>query len=434
MKDTKTTEYLENFKKMELSSDVKLQMREKLSAYADFHAVRVGEVERSIGEVQKHSVFSFFINSKLRIMNATLLIALIVATSGTSFAAQGSVPGEFLYPVKVYVNENVQSTFAFGANAEAKLQAKLLAERFEEAQVLAERGELEGEVKEEVQANMQAQYEKSRLALASADTQTNTEVSADIANTVALYTSDVQVSDAFLASGITNFGQSDIAMQMSASSDTQSDQGDTTSLSMKMMADVKAETLIESAEVRIAGLTKTIKNAVELGASVKAQFETDLKVAVKHVVDAQASVRANAEAEAKASAEKAHEILGKIESNLSLLGEVEIDPETGSIINIRIFGDTETPIIPGSTGGSGGWLNIGGGVTGGSGGGDVACTMDAKICPDGSAVGRGGPNCTFPACPTSPETNGGNCPMDAKICPDGTSVVRQGPSCQFAPC
>ena len=29
----------------------------------------------------------------------------------------------------------------------------------------------------------------------------------------------------------------------------------------------------------------------------------------------------------------------------------------------------------------------------------VACTMDAKICPDGSAVGRTGPNCEFAACP-----------------------------------
>ena len=28
-----------------------------------------------------------------------------------------------------------------------------------------------------------------------------------------------------------------------------------------------------------------------------------------------------------------------------------------------------------------------------------ACTMDAKLCPDGSAVGRTGPDCTFPACP-----------------------------------
>lgn len=30
----------------------------------------------------------------------------------------------------------------------------------------------------------------------------------------------------------------------------------------------------------------------------------------------------------------------------------------------------------------------------------VACTMDAKICPDGSAVGRTGPDCEFEACPT----------------------------------
>jgi len=30
-----------------------------------------------------------------------------------------------------------------------------------------------------------------------------------------------------------------------------------------------------------------------------------------------------------------------------------------------------------------------------------ACTMDAKVCPDGSTVGRTGPNCEFSACPDS---------------------------------
>lgn len=30
----------------------------------------------------------------------------------------------------------------------------------------------------------------------------------------------------------------------------------------------------------------------------------------------------------------------------------------------------------------------------------TACTMDAKLCPDGSAVGRSGPNCEFAPCPT----------------------------------
>lgn len=30
--------------------------------------------------------------------------------------------------------------------------------------------------------------------------------------------------------------------------------------------------------------------------------------------------------------------------------------------------------------------------------------MEAKLCPDGSYVGRGGPNCEFAACPTAPST------------------------------
>lgn len=32
-------------------------------------------------------------------------------------------------------------------------------------------------------------------------------------------------------------------------------------------------------------------------------------------------------------------------------------------------------------------------------GGQVACTQEAKVCPDGSAVGRTGPNCEFAECP-----------------------------------
>ena len=31
---------------------------------------------------------------------------------------------------------------------------------------------------------------------------------------------------------------------------------------------------------------------------------------------------------------------------------------------------------------------------------EVACTMEAKICPDGSSVGRSGPDCQFSECPT----------------------------------
>ncbi len=29
----------------------------------------------------------------------------------------------------------------------------------------------------------------------------------------------------------------------------------------------------------------------------------------------------------------------------------------------------------------------------------IVCTMDAKICPDGTGVGRVGPSCEFAPCP-----------------------------------
>lgn len=38
-----------------------------------------------------------------------------------------------------------------------------------------------------------------------------------------------------------------------------------------------------------------------------------------------------------------------------------------------------------------------------------ACTMEAKICPDGSSVGRSGPNCEFSPCPDRPSTEGEKC-------------------------
>lgn len=53
-----------------------------------------------------------------------------------------------------------------------------------------------------------------------------------------------------------------------------------------------------------------------------------------------------------------------------------------------------------------------------------ACTEEAKICPDGSAVGRIGPNCEFAACP--PASPPANYSLYGKI--------TIGPLCPVEPC
>jgi len=79
----------------------------------------------------------------------------------------------------------------------------------------------------------------------------------------------------------------------------------------------------------------------------------------------------------------------------------------------------------------------------------VACTQEVMLCPDGTYVGRSGPNCEFESCTIPPnaifedgtllegEENHGDpvaCTLEAKLCPDGSYVGRIGPNCEFAPC
>ncbi|MDD1679791.1 MAG: hypothetical protein LUO93_11495 [Methanomicrobiales archaeon] len=48
----------------------------------------------------------------------------------------------------------------------------------------------------------------------------------------------------------------------------------------------------------------------------------------------------------------------------------------------------------------------------------IACTADAKICPDGSAVGRVPPDCEFAPCPANCSSyTVETCPNQCVVCP-----------------
>lgn len=76
----------------------------------------------------------------------------------------------------------------------------------------------------------------------------------------------------------------------------------------------------------------------------------------------------------------------------------------------------------------------------GTGAAVVACTEEAKVCADGSSVGRVAPSCEFAPCPgevSAPPTDGGDpvmCTQEVKECADGSFVGREGPACEFKPC
>ncbi|MEO5927892.1 MAG: Hint domain-containing protein [Patescibacteria group bacterium] len=56
----------------------------------------------------------------------------------------------------------------------------------------------------------------------------------------------------------------------------------------------------------------------------------------------------------------------------------------------------------------------------------VACTAEAKQCPDGSYVGRVGPNCEFAACPSpAPTPKKTGCSATDKSCPTGYTCIQE---------
>lgn len=319
------TEYFKEVADITLPDNQKTQMREKLSAYADLHAVggvTVHEDVRSNENIQHVSVWGLFTRrTQFMYLNATLLIALALG-GGTAVAAEGALPGDTLYPVKVHVNENVRGALAIGANAEATLQTELLNERIEEAEMLAARGELEGDTATLVEANITAQAEAANEAVLRADSETQLAIRTDLA--AALDRAEDEVTSLALDTAA--------HAKLGFTGNT----GDAAMMSIELAGDLDLGTRVETADERVESLRALIAAEAALGADVQAGFESDLQVAAKHVEDAYASLEANNEAEAEASVMAAETIAGDIESALSLMGDVEIDTDTGAIIDIDV--------------------------------------------------------------------------------------------------
>ncbi len=83
---------------------------------------------------------------------ASGLISLLVL-GGTAYAAQGSLPGNPLYAVKIHIDEPVQVALAITPEQKAQANASIAERRVAEAQVLAARGTLDAITTKELQAN-----------------------------------------------------------------------------------------------------------------------------------------------------------------------------------------------------------------------------------------------------------------------------------------
>jgi hypothetical protein len=95
-------------------------------------------------------------------MGALASILVLVMLGGGVTLAENALPGDLLYPVKVEVNENIQSALAVGAENEGEWNIRQAERRVHEALRLSSRGALTSDVEVRINADLSKHIEEAR--------------------------------------------------------------------------------------------------------------------------------------------------------------------------------------------------------------------------------------------------------------------------------
>ncbi len=157
-----------------LSHEEKEEMRQNIRAFIAEHPVRASFFARYFSSRNANTTPAF-----MRPALAGLMIVFVVG-SGTSLVAADALPGDFLYPYKIHVTENVEKALALSAEAKINQSAALAVRRIEEAENLAAQGRLTAEAKAEIEARFNMHVEQFSVKTAAVhDDEDEVEVIAD---------------------------------------------------------------------------------------------------------------------------------------------------------------------------------------------------------------------------------------------------------------
>jgi hypothetical protein len=131
------------FAQTRLTEAEKASMRAEISRFADAHPLRTAHGFSA----PSPSRFLYISAWNYRVPAA---LAVFLLVGGTASAAQASLPGDALYPMKIHVNEQVEAALALSSEAKAEVEARLATRRLDEAQELAVEGKLTPQANAEI--------------------------------------------------------------------------------------------------------------------------------------------------------------------------------------------------------------------------------------------------------------------------------------------
>jgi hypothetical protein len=109
------------------------------------------------------------------------VLALVLAGGTISFAAEGSLPGDILYPVKIKINENLIAAVKFTPEDKASWEVDKTERRLTEASTLISKGSTNSAAKEEVETSFDNSSNQAQDGIKSLENEGNATTAAEIA-------------------------------------------------------------------------------------------------------------------------------------------------------------------------------------------------------------------------------------------------------------
>lgn len=139
---------LKKAKAVRLSDKERLALFARVDSYVKQNPIAPKTIQNDV------KWFSYIFSNYSRAVSFALVVFIILGGS-TSLAAEGTLPGDPLYGIKININEGIKSLFVSSSN-KADFEASRAILRLQEAEILAKNGTLSPEAKVQLEANFSA--------------------------------------------------------------------------------------------------------------------------------------------------------------------------------------------------------------------------------------------------------------------------------------
>lgn len=161
---------IHDLKKIQMSAQEKQKMLSALTSHMENNPIPKATT----------TWYSWMSFSRLQLVRVGVAVLVLAMSGGVVAAAERSLPGDFLYPVKIHVNESIEGSLKVTPQAKAQFQEKKVVRRLKEAEALAVQGKLDNttrvQIEREFDKNVKAYIKTNIDAKAGGNANTRVEL------------------------------------------------------------------------------------------------------------------------------------------------------------------------------------------------------------------------------------------------------------------